>query len=269
MGLIVGPIIKKPGDGKGKLVAWDPVAQKEAWSVQHDFLWNGGTLATAGGLVFQGTADGLFHAYDAKSGKDLWDYNAGLGIIAAPMSYSVGDKQYVSVLVGWGGTVAAMSKVMDVGWKYGAQPRRLLTFALDGKATLPPSPPRDMTVHALDDPNLVLKPADVAAGHGLSIMCAACHGAGFHGSGAPGPDLRESGAALDLTAFTEVVRQGRPERGMPAFPTMTDEQLRQLQAYIRARAREALGKTGPTTTGAVAAAGAAHAPVKPQGPMTY
>ncbi|CAN7557731.1 PQQ-dependent dehydrogenase, methanol/ethanol family [Phenylobacterium sp. LjRoot219] len=269
MGLIIEPVIKKPGDGKGKLVAWDPVAQKEAWSVQHDHLWNGGTLATAGGLVFQGTADGLFHAYDAKTGKALWDYNAGLGIIAAPMSYSVNGKQYVSVLVGWGGTVAAMSKVMDVGWKYGAQPRRLLTFALDGKATLPPSPPRDMTVHALDDPKLVLKPADVAAGHGLSIMCAACHGAGFHSAGAPGPDLRESGATLDLATFTQVVREGRMERGMPSFQTLTDAQIRQLHAYIRARAREALGKTGPTTTGANAAAAAAQAPTKPKGPMTY
>ena len=62
MGLMVEPIVKQPGDGKGSLVAWDPVAQKEAWKVQHDELWNGGTLATAGGLVFQGLADGWFKA---------------------------------------------------------------------------------------------------------------------------------------------------------------------------------------------------------------
>ena len=268
MGLVLKPIVERPGDGKGKLVAWDPVAQKEAWSVQHDLLWNGGTLATAGDLVFQGTADGLFHAYDAKTGKELWRFNAGLGIIAAPMSYSVNGQQYVSVLVGWGGTVAAMSSVMDVGWKYGAQPRRLLTFALDGKASLPPSPPRDPVVHALDDPKLVLAPADVAAGHGLSLMCAACHGAGFHGAGAPGPDLRESGAALDLATFTQVVREGRMDRGMPAFKTLTDDQLRQIHAYLRARAREALGNTGPTSSGVAAAAGAA-APNRPKGPVTY
>jgi quinohemoprotein ethanol dehydrogenase len=181
------------------------------------------------------------------------------------MSFSANGKQYVSVLTGWGGTVAAMSNVMDVGWKYGAQPRRLLTFALDGKATLPPSAPRDLTVHALDDPKLVLKPADVAAGHSISIMCGACHGAGFRGAGAPGPDLRESGAALDLATFTQVVREGRPERGMPPFKTLTDDQIRQLHAYIRARAREALGKTGPTTQGSATA----HPPVKLKGPVTY
>src|SRR5206468_3993960 len=115
MGLVVKPVVKQPGDGHGYLVAWDPVTQKEAWRVKHPFLWNGGTLATGGGLVFQGTAAGSFNAYSAQDGKELWRFNAGLGIIAAPMSYSVGAKQYISVLVGWGGTSAAMSGVLDVG----------------------------------------------------------------------------------------------------------------------------------------------------------
>ena len=245
-GLIVEPIAKKPGDGKGKLVAWDPATQKEAWSIQHDTLWNGGTLATAGGLVFQGTADGWFNAYNAKSGERVWRFNAGLGIIAAPMSFSRNGKQYVSVLVGYGGTTAAEGKFMDVGWKYGAQMRRLLTFALDGKATLPPSAPPDFKVHAVDDPKLVLNEADVQVGRGLWIRCASCHGAGLQATGTPGPDLRESGFALDLASFREVMKTGRMDRGMPRFDTLTDEQVRQLHAYIRARAREALGLRKPT-----------------------
>ena len=201
MGLMLEPIVEAPGDGKGSLVAWDPVAQKARWTVQHDHLWNGGTLATAGDLVFQGTADGWFAAYDARSGKRLWQFNAGLGIISAPMSFSAGGKQYVSVLVGYGGTTAAYGKFMDIGWKYGTQPRRLLTFALDGKAKLPPTPGPDMTVKALDDPKLVLNEADVAAGRALSIQCAACHGVGLQSTGTPGPDLRESAIALDLESF--------------------------------------------------------------------
>ena len=120
MGLVVKPIVKQPGDGKGYLVAWDPVKQREVWKVTRDEVWNGGTLSTAGGLVFQGGANGMFNAYDATSGKELWEFNAGLGIIAAPMSFSAGGKQYVSILVGWGGTTAAMSRVLNVGWKYGA-----------------------------------------------------------------------------------------------------------------------------------------------------
>ena len=255
MGLMVEPIIKKPGDGKGSLVAWDPVAQRQVWKVQHDALWNGGTLATAGGLVFQGTAEGHFDAYDGKTGKRLWRFNAGLGIIAAPMSYSLGGKQYVSILVGYGGTSAAFGDFMNVGWKYGAQPRRLLTFALDGKAALPASPPPDMKVHALDDPALKLDEADVKAGWALSVRCAACHGVGMQSAGTPGPDLRESTVALHVDTLGELLRNGAlMSRGMPRFETLTDTEVRQLHAYIRARAREALGTRKPDNS--------APAPVK-------
>lgn len=270
MGLVVQPVVKHEGDGKGKLIAWDPVAQKEVWSVQHDYLWNGGTLATAGGLVFQGTADGYFKAFDAGNGKALWQFNAGLGIIAAPMSYRIGGKQYVSILVGWGGTVASMSGVMDVGWKYGAQPRRLLTFAVGGKATLPASPPRDMKVNALDDPDLVIAEGDVAAGRSISIACASCHGAGFHSAGAPGPDLRESAIALRLDTFSQFVKAGRMENGMPAFPWMSDDQIRMVHAYIRARAREALGLRRPGQSAPQPTAGKPASTLpKGKGPVTY
>jgi quinohemoprotein ethanol dehydrogenase len=270
MGIVLKPLVKAEGDGKGYLVAWDPVTQKQVWRVKHDHLWNGGTLTTAGDLVFQGTAEGNFNAYSAVDGKQLWQFNAGLGIIAAPMSYSVNGKQYISVLVGWGGTAASMSGVLDVGWKYGAQARRLLTFALDGKDTLPASAPRDPQVHALDDPDLVLHEADVQAGKQLSIVCMACHGAGFRGGGAPGPDLRESAIALRLDTFTQFVHAGRMERGMPQFASLSDEQLRQLHAYIRSRAREALGRREPHQAGTSGGVGANSSELKaPVRPLTY
>lgn len=247
MGLSVEQIKKRPGDGKGKLVAWNPVTQKEAWSVQHEELWNGGTLATAGDLVFQGTGDGWFSAYNARTGERLWRFNAGLGIISAPMSFSVGGRQYVSVLVGYGGTSAAYGDLMNVGWKYGAQPRRLLTFALDGKATLEPSPGPDKTVHALDDAAIVLDEAAIAAGRALSVQCAACHGVGMQSAGSPGPDLRESAIALDKESFAALLKEGPlMERGMPRFEMLTDEQIHQLWSYIRARAREVLGTRKPS-----------------------
>ncbi len=250
MGLKVEPIIKQPGDGKGTLVAWDPVRQREVWSVKRDEVWNGGTLATAGGLVFQGTAAGLFNAYDANSGRELWHFNAGLGIIAAPMSYRVGGKQYVSVLVGYGGTTAAYGEFLNIGWKYGAQPRRLLTFALDGKASIPASAPPDKKVHALDDAALVLNEADVKAGWALSVRCAACHGVGMQSAGAPGPDLRESAIALELANFSQLLKTGAlMERGMPRFEMLSDTEIRQLHAYIRARARESLGTRKPDSSG--------------------
>lgn len=57
---------------QGFLLAWDPVKKKAAWSVPHDGPWNGGVLATASGLVFQGTMTGDVAAYDAASGEMLW-----------------------------------------------------------------------------------------------------------------------------------------------------------------------------------------------------
>jgi quinohemoprotein ethanol dehydrogenase len=241
MGLYFEPIIKVPGDGKGSLIAWDPVAQKQRWRVEHPTLWNGGTLATAGGLVFQGTADGWFNAYDAADGKPLWRFSAGLGIISAPMSFSAGDRQYISVLVGYGGAAAANGRFMDIGWKYGRQPRRLLTFVLNGKAKLPPTAPPDMKIHALDNPRLVLREADVATGRKLSIQCAACHGIGLHSTGTPGPDLRESSIALNLNSLRTVLKEGPlMEQGMPRFEGLEEQEIRQLYAYIRSRARDAL-----------------------------
>jgi quinohemoprotein ethanol dehydrogenase len=254
MGLVVKPIVQQPGDGKGYLVAWDPIRQREVWKVTREEVWNGGTLTTAGGLVFQGGANGYFSAFDATNGSELWKFNAGLGIIAAPMSYSIRGRQFVSVLVGWGGTSAAMSRALNVGWKYGQQPRRLLTFALGGRARIAPSPPRDMKVHALDDPELVLNEGDVMAGRAMSLACMSCHGAGMEGAGSPGPDLRESAIALRLDTFTEYVKAGNPARGMPAQTRFTDAQLGQLHAYIRARAREVLGLRKPFDPKAAAAA---------------
>src|SRR3546814_14985801 len=90
-------------------------------------------MQTAGNLGFQGTSDGYYTAYEAESGKQLWQFNAGLGILGGPMSFSSGGKQYVSVLVGYGGSAAVTSDMLNVGWKFNAQPRRLLTFELGGK----------------------------------------------------------------------------------------------------------------------------------------
>ena len=158
MGLTIESLIRFPGDGKGKLLAWDPVAQKLRWSVQHDQLWNGGTLATAGDVVFQGAADGWFSAYDGRNGNQLWRFNAGLGIVSAPMQL---QREWQTICLGAGWAMAAqppaLGKIMNLGWKYGAQPRRLLTFVLDGKAKLPPTAPPDMQVHAVDDPALVAR----------------------------------------------------------------------------------------------------------------
>ncbi|MGE3690782.1 MAG: PQQ-dependent dehydrogenase, methanol/ethanol family [Novosphingobium sp.] len=249
-GVVATPVFTDdPHDGKGALVAWDPVAQKARWTKWQRWIWNGGTLSTAGGLVFQGDNDGYVTAYDAADGRELWKFNAGLGIIAPPISYRWKGAQYVSILVGWAGPNPYGHGLMPTGWRYNAQPRRLLTFRLGGKAKLPPTAPYDETVHPVDDPAMTVSTADVEAGGRLFVQCIACHGGQAESAGAPGPDLRESGVPLDVAAFRQVVQGGALlSKGMPQFETFTDVQLGQLRAYIRQMARNEIARQTATAS---------------------
>ena len=239
-GLDLQLICRDAQDNTGALLAWDPVSQQSRWRVPHSAPWNGGVLSTAGGLVFQGTGDGDLLAYDAASGSTLWHFDAGLGIIASPISYSVDGRQYVSLLVGYGGATPLVSQLLDRGWKFGAQPRRLLTFALDGSAQLPPGAPRDFSVHALDDSSLVIDAAAVDAGRvAFEHRCAACHGRNLQSAGAPAPDLRESQLALHWDTFQAVVKRGLLPQLMPQFNDIPAADLHGIFMYIRAGARAA------------------------------
>ena len=233
--------IMESDDGTGGLLAWDPVTQKKRWEVHYtDSLWNGGTLATAGNLVFQGTGRGQFLAYNAGTGEKLWNIDAGLGIIAAPVTYEVDGLQYVSILVGYGGAASMFGdKLLDYGWRFNEQPRRLLTFALDKHMTLPPSKPPRFDVHAVDDPEVVVNSSEASEGLKLyGSTCASCHGAELGSTIAP--DLRESTLAMNWQAFRAVLHEGQLAAvGMPKYDDLSDEDLRALFMYIRQRAREA------------------------------
>ena len=102
-----------PGGYMGELIAWDPIGKKKVWGLKEDLPFNGGTLTTAGGLVFYGNLHGLFRALDAKTGKELWSKSLGSGIGAGPMTYAVGGKQYVAVVVGRTASIPAF--LGDIG----------------------------------------------------------------------------------------------------------------------------------------------------------
>jgi PQQ-dependent dehydrogenase (methanol/ethanol family) len=98
-----------PGEEQaGNVTAVDYNTGKIRWQVKTPQPMIGGILATAGGLVFAGEANGRFRAYDAKNGKVLWTFQAGAGVNAPPSSYAVGGKQYI--VVGAGGNVQIDSK---------------------------------------------------------------------------------------------------------------------------------------------------------------
>ena len=84
----------------GRLVAVNVDTGKVAWGVKTDQPLIGGVLATAGNLVFNGEANGLFRAFDATNGKELWRFRAGAGVNAPAVSYMVNGKQYVAVAAG-------------------------------------------------------------------------------------------------------------------------------------------------------------------------
>lgn len=96
--------IAGPGGNRGIFSAWDPVAGRTVWELKENFpLW-GGTMATAGDVVFYGTMDRWFKALDAHTGKLLWQYQVSSGIVGPPISFLGPDKkQYVAVVAGVGG----------------------------------------------------------------------------------------------------------------------------------------------------------------------
>jgi quinohemoprotein ethanol dehydrogenase len=115
-----------------ELLAWDPVARRAAWSAPLPVAWNGGTLATAGGLVFQGDAQGRLSAYDARSGRRYWSLDLGAGIVAPPISYALDGRQYVAVAVGWGGGLPQVAGALTSAAK-ASRIKRLVVLALNGK----------------------------------------------------------------------------------------------------------------------------------------
>ncbi len=97
-----------PTDGTpiGYLRAVNPLTGERVWEVPYDPPANGGTLSTAGDLVFTGLETGELVAHNARSGKLLWSYRTASGIIGPPITYELDKEQYVAVQSGIGGLLA-------------------------------------------------------------------------------------------------------------------------------------------------------------------
>jgi quinohemoprotein ethanol dehydrogenase len=196
-------------------------------------MWNGGTLSTAGNLVFQGTADGRFMAYSADRGEKLWEFPAGIGVMGSPVTYEIDGVQYVSVMAGWGGAFALIGgnaiadmPVQRVG--------RLLTFALGAKQSLPRAPKQNIATPAPIDFKATAETID--AGAGLFVQwCAVCHGVGAV-SGGVTPDLRYSQPGI-YNKFSEIVLDGNFSGvGMPGFKKwITRDEAEAIRAYLLKR----------------------------------
>ena len=221
---------------RGELLAWNIAERRAAWRVTLPVSQPGGVLATAGNLVFQGRADGILAAYRSSDGAKLWEFDAGTGIMAPPVTYRAGGTQYVTVMAGWGGA-AGMFNFPGMGpVKPGFG--RILTFALGGTQKLevpfyghrqPPTP----------SIRIESTPAMIQAGGVLyGTYCIACHG--VDAVAGPVPDLRYATAAIHAQFETIVIGGALKPLGMPSFEDkLTRDQLRLIQAYILSRAQAA------------------------------
>jgi quinohemoprotein ethanol dehydrogenase len=206
---------------KGSLIAWDPVSQKEIWRRNHNGPWNGGVLTTAGNLVFQGTANGIFNAYKADTGEKLWSFDAQTGILPGAITYELDGVQYITVVVGSGGVYPLSSAFVD---QQGSENRsRVLTFKLGTKAKLPPVDTTEKIFPAL--PVVAAKP-DLLM-HGKRIYynnCTLCHGEAAVNGGVL-PDLRYSTALVDAEAWRDIVYTGAlKDSGMIGFSQYLSKQ---------------------------------------------
>ena len=222
------------------LQAWDPVKQKSVWNIPQNHTASPGTLTTAGNLVFQGRPDGHFLAYNAKSGDILWDVDLGLGVSAPPITYRINGRQYIALLVGWGGSSSGDAGGAPLGWSYGIHTRQLIAFSLEGTQEIPQQlPPYYPT--PIDMPDFELERSLIDRGRNLFRICQVCHGNGYAVAGGMAPDLRASPIALSDQLFEDVVRRGsKIVRGMPAYAEFSDHDLESIQHFLRWTAREAL-----------------------------
>ncbi|MDE0886045.1 MAG: PQQ-dependent dehydrogenase, methanol/ethanol family [Myxococcota bacterium] len=226
---------------KGFLRAFNPLTGEVAWEVEIAHYWNGGVLATAGGLVFQGDAFGMLKAYDKETGEALWEFNTYTSMLAPPITYAIDGVQYVSILTGTGGgdlfsgaPLPPFPNPASLDYNnYG----RLLVFKLGGDAKLEVPKARDMTIPEQEMADL--SDAQIAYGEGLfHEYCAECHGLATR-SGGVIPDLRQMSTETHAR-FDEIVLSGLlAPKGMAAFnDVLSAQDATFVHEYIRARAHE-------------------------------
>jgi quinohemoprotein ethanol dehydrogenase len=210
--------IKTKIESRGFLRAWSVTEHRTLWETQTATGWDGGVLATAGGLVFQGDVTGHLNAYSASTGQRLASVALGTSIMAAPMTYSINGVQYVAVLAGYGGGELAIPfDPVTAAYKYGNEGRLIVLKVGGSEPTMPPP------YSEVPFPQLPPRPIggrQIAAGEVLyNRYCSRCH---VFGRGVL-PDLRRLDPATHQI-FDLIVRGGvYASKGMGRFDDVLSE----------------------------------------------
>ncbi len=216
--------------GKTYLRAWDPISGKAVWNVGPADWWDhAGVLATAGGLVFQGTGSGHLRVYDAKTGELLKDIDVGTTIVAAPMTYEIDGVQYLAVMAAWGGGGWSFAHPEAASYQRGNE-GRILAFKLDGGAT--PIPPLLPPPGPIPQPPPLTASADMVK-EGAALFGANCAGCHINQPGGLAPDLRRMSDATHME-FHQIVLGGIfKNAGMPPWNgVLSPEQVDAIHAYL-------------------------------------
>jgi len=228
---------------KAYLLAWNPVTQQEQWRVEHmDPRDAAGVLATAGGLIFQGSTQGEFNAYDAVNGERLWSALTQAGVVAAPSTFLVNGEQYIALLVG-----ARSLPVMGKGAAQhttikSSNNSRLLVYKLGGAQQLP----TEVVAVAAQNTAAFIPPSSTASNetiaHGEQVygrFCSVCHGENaISADPQTFPDLRHSPRIFTEEAWASVVINGElASQGMVSFASsLVAGDAEALRAYVIAQA---------------------------------
>jgi len=242
LGQLVLDSIKKgqiPAPAKGYIRAWDPVAKKMVWQVEMGGGWNSGLLTTAGGLVFGGGSDGIFAAYDAKSGAKLWSIDLKTGMSAPAITYTVDGEQYIAIAAAFGGSggLGATSDPNTALQKWHNNEGRIFAFRIGGTGTVQ-AIPADINSDVPQPPSEVVDPKLAQKGFVVFHQnCAVCHGVLMMSSGEV-PDLRTVNPDI-WNQYPGIVLDGAlADAGMASFKDiLSPDDVTAVRAYALQQAQ--------------------------------
>jgi quinohemoprotein ethanol dehydrogenase len=215
---------------RGFLRAWSVAQHRIVWEAPTATSWDGGVLATGGGLVFQGDANGNFNAYSADTGERLVSVAVGSSMMAAPITYRVNGTQYLAIVAGYGGGAVILGAPLDpesAAYRYGND-GRIIVLKIGGPP--PPLPPLRTDPPLPELPARPTDGAQVAAGQVLyNRFCSRCHVIGRGNL----PDLRRLSPATHGLFNAIVLGGAYTIKGMGRFDdVLSAADAQAVHAYV-------------------------------------